>query len=106
MKVKVLSAPAGAWYEYLVGKEIGIAFCDPEADQYLAKTWNYFWKRDQLQYIPREDCEIIDDSGSELEDGYEIGVAHGKVLEERRLIKEGVLEPDPDDKDEEVSLTL
>lgn len=64
---------------------------------YIVKDWNWNWKRDELTYIPISAIsEIIEDSGSDFRDGYELGLLHGASKKEEALIKEGIIEEDPD----------
>lgn len=75
-------------------------------ESYILKDWNWNWRRDKLTYIPiNAVAEILDDSGSDFRDGYELGLLHGANNKEEELISEGVLEEDPDyeyyDEDEE-----
>lgn len=100
------------WYKDMVGKEVKVAFMNLPANRndwpplFTVKDWNWYWNRRRKKYISSADCDIIDASGSALEDGYEIGLVQGKEMKERELIAEGILDKDPDEDDREIVLTL
>jgi hypothetical protein len=96
MKVRILkSTDPKSWYADRVGKEIEVNFSPVEIDSIrhvVAKTWNYYWDRENLEMIPFSDIEITEDSGSDFQDGYDLGVVVGMQKKEKELIDEGILE--------------
>ncbi|MEK5086864.1 hypothetical protein MKY98_08005 [Paenibacillus sp. FSL M8-0228] len=89
MKIIVRSAPVGAPYEKLVGKEVHVMYNDPAwgTNDFIVKNGPYYEGQNNLLTIPFGDAVITDMSGSEFEDGLELGMKFGK--HDKAPIKKG-----------------
>lgn len=103
MKIRIVSAPKGSWYETLVGRELEIEYTDETwgGTDYTLKDWNWYWKRENLITVSVLDAEIIDHSGSDFEDGLQMGMAYGRLEKVKELIAEGILDEDYEDQPDE-----
>lgn len=100
MKVKVTHGQG--WYKDRVGDEIEVmASLAKNSDGkpcFVAKTWNWYWNRDVTDLILVVDADIIDSTGSDFEDGIQLGKVLGAEEKRKEFIAEGFI---IDDEEEE-----
>lgn len=103
MKIRITSAPKGSWYESLVGVEVEIEYTDLTwgGTDYTLKDWNWYWRREDIRKVSVLDAEITDHSGSDFEDGLQMGMAYGRLEKVKELIGEGILDEDYEDYSDE-----
>lgn len=94
MKVKITTP--NDWYSNREGDEIKVAATLVSNSEgilcYLAKDWNWYWDREVKSLIHPKDCYLTDTTGSDFEDGLELGIALGKEEKYKEFVGEGILQ--------------
>jgi len=113
MRAKIMKCTdPETWYKDMVGQEVNIAYVHLPANRnewpplFIVKDHNWYWNRRRCKAISSADCDIVDDSGSTLQDGYEIGLAQGKEMKLREMIAEGMVDDPDNEVDPEVVFGL
>jgi hypothetical protein len=104
MKVKVQIQKGQGWYKDRVGDTIPVCFSKKTNSNgmpcFVAKTWNWYWNRDVIDLIDPFHCIVVDETGSDFEDGLELGKVLGAEEKRKEFIAEGFITDDEEEEEE------